>query len=93
MKEVMFGHLDVHLERWDSSYCPVLDEGGTYQHIFKILFNAHPYHWVANDWRLGSAVTEGPPYVWPNPDSFVKCIAFCFEVDPKQRPTSSELLE
>ena len=93
MKEVMFGHLDVHLERWDSSYCPALDEAGTYQHIFKILCDECPYNWITNDWGLISAVTKGPPYIWPNPDSFKKCIASCFAIDPEQRPTSSQLLE
>ena len=93
MKEVMFGHLDVHLERWDFSYHPMLDEAGTYQHIFKILYDERPYNWIDNDRKITSAVTKGPPYIWPDPDSFVKCIASCFENDPERRPTSSELLE
>ena len=33
MKDVMFGLLDVHLERWDSSYRLTWDKAGTYQHI------------------------------------------------------------
>ena len=69
------------------------DEARTYQHIFKILYDERPYHWITNDWRLIRATTEGPPYIWPNPDGFVKSIASCFEIDPVRRPTSSELIE
>ena len=93
MKEVTFGHLGVHLERWDPSYRLTSDEAGTYEHIFKILCDKRPYHWITNDWLLPGAITKGPPYIWPDPDSFLKCIASCFEIDPERRPSSSELLE
>ena len=93
MKEAMFGHLDVHLERWDSSYCLTLNEAGTYEHIFKILCDERPYNWIDNDRRITSAVSDGPPYIWRGPDSFEKSIATCFEIDPVRRPTSSELIE
>ena len=69
------------------------DEARTYQHIFKILCDERPYGWITNDWLLPGAITKGPPYIWPNPDGFVKCIASCFEIDPVRRPTSSELIE
>ena len=71
----------------------ISDKVGTYRHIRKILCNERPYHWITNDRLLNSAVTKSPPYIWPDPDSFVKCIASCFEIDPEMRPTSSELLE
>ena len=93
MKEVMFGHLDVPLERWDYSYRLTSDEAGTYQHIFKILCDERPYHWITHDWLLARAVIEGPPYIWADQDSFMKCIASCFAIDPERRPTSSELLK
>ena len=69
------------------------DETRTYQHILKVLCDERPYHWIINDWLVPTAVTKGPPYIWPDPDSFVKCIASCFEIDPERRPTSSELLK
>ena len=69
------------------------DEAGTYEQIFQILCNERPYHWITNDWLLPGAITKGPPYIWPDPDSFLKCIASCFEIDPERRPSSSELLE
>ena len=93
MKEVMFGHLDVHLERWYSSTRLTSNETGTYQHIFKILYDERPYNWIDNDEKIIAAMTKGPPYIWPDPDSFVKSIASCFEMDPERRPSSSELLE
>ena len=58
------------------------DESRTYQRVLKILYNERPYHWITNDRQITSAVTEGPPYIWPDPDGFVKCIASCFEIDP-----------
>ena len=69
------------------------DEARTYQHVLKILRDERPYHWIANDRRIISAVTKGPPYTWPDPDDFAKCIASCFEIDPEERPSSFELLE
>ena len=69
------------------------DEAGTYQHILKILWDERPYHWITNDRLLISAITKSPPYIWPDPDSFVKGIASCFEIDLERRPTSSELLK
>ena len=68
-----------------------LDEAGAYQHILKVLCDERPYHWITNDWLLTSAITKDPPYIWPHPDSFVKCITSCFEIDPKRRPSSTEL--
>ena len=69
------------------------DETRTYQHVLKMLRDERPYHWIANDRRIPFVVTEGPPYIWSDPDTFMKCIASCFEMDPERRPTSSELLE
>ena len=90
MKEVIFGHSDVHLERWDSSRWM---RQGLNHHILKILCDERPYHWITNDWLLSSAMIKKPPYIWPDPDSFVNRIASCFEMDPERRPSSSELLK
>ena len=69
------------------------DEAGTYQDVLKVLSKDRPYDWITNDWGLISAVIKSPPYVWPEPDRFGKCIVSCFEIDPERRPSSSELLE
>ena len=70
-----------------------LDKAGTYRHILKILRDECPYHWVADEWQVPIAITKGPPYIWPNLDSFMESITSCFENNPERRPSSSELVE
>ncbi|KAF8337386.1 uncharacterized protein EI90DRAFT_2645256 [Cantharellus anzutake] len=57
----------------------------------EILCNRRPYHSIASDWQLLSAVTSALPFNWPGANDFERCIASCYELRLDRRPSSSEL--